>query len=130
MTAESIYAFSDYKRYLEAYLKRSPKAGRGILTQMATSASLTSAQMSHVMRGGRDFTPEQAFRIVNFLGLNENESSYFMELVRFARAGTSDLRSYSKKRIEELKAEGLKLKNQVPKHRELTEDEKAKFYSS
>ena len=53
-----------------------------------------------------------------------------MEMVAFARAGTKELRDFTKLKMETLKVEGLKLKNQVPAHRELTDNEKATFYSS
>ena len=130
MADESIFRFSDYKRFSESYIKSRPKAGRGLLTQLGKSVSMTSAQVSHVMRGDRELTPEQALGAAKFFGLNESETQYFIELVSLARAQTKELRDFVKRRLEALKAEGLELRNQVPAHRELSDQEKARFYSS
>ncbi len=130
MAQESIFSFFDYKRFLDASLKAKPRYGRGQLSALAKHMNMTSAQMSHVMRGDRDLTFEQALRATKFLGLNHTESQFFIEMVMFARAATQDLREFSKSRLESLKAEGLKLKNQVPQARELSDSEKARFYSS
>jgi len=125
-----IYEFIDYKAYLRAYIKSKPKSGRGILSKLAASMNITSAQLSHVMKGGRDFSPEQALKAAHFIGLTKTETLFFMELVAFARAGTRDFKEFSKARLEELRAEGLQLKNQVPAHQALNDEERARFYSS
>lgn len=130
MAQESIFAFFDYKRYLETSLKAKPRSGRGQLSALAKHMDMTSAQMSHVMRGDRDLSFEQALRATKFLGLNQTESQFFIEMVMYARASTNDLREFSKSRLESLKAEGLKLRHQIPQHRELSDSEKARFYSS
>ncbi len=130
MAEESIFRFNDYKKFLEAYLKGRPKAGRGLLTQLGLSIDMTSAQVSHVMRGDRDLTAEQALGASKFLGLNDLETQYFVELVSLARASSNELKNFIVKRLENLKADGLQLRNQVPSHRELTDEEKARFYSS
>jgi uncharacterized protein (TIGR02147 family) len=130
MADESIYRFSNYKRYLEAHFKSRPKAGRGLLKKLGESLSMTSAQVSHVMRGDRELTPEQALGAAKFLGHNEVETQYFVELVSLARTQSHDLKEFIIKRLELLKAEGLEIKNQVPDHRELSDSEKAQFYSS
>lgn len=130
MAEESIFRFSDYKRYLESYLKARPKAGRGLLTLLGQSVEMTSAQVSHVMRGDRDFSPEQALGVAKFLGLSEVETQYFVELVSLARASSRELKDFIRKRLEALKEEGLEIRNQVPIHRELSDEEKARFYSS
>lgn len=130
MADKSIFRFFDYKRYLESYLKSSPKAGRGLLTQLGQSLGMTSAQVSHVMRGDRELTPEQALGTAKFLGLREIEMHYFVELVALARASSLELKEFIHKRLAALKAEGSELRNQVPTHRELSDEEKARFYSS
>ena len=130
MADESVYRFSDYKVYLEAHFKSRPKAGRGLLTKLGESLSMTSAQVSHVMRGDRELTPEQALGTSKFLGHTETETQYFVELVAHARTDSRDLKSFISQRLEQLKAEGLELRNHVPQHRELLDAEKAQFYSS
>lgn len=97
---------------------------------MANQMGMTSAQISHVMRGDRDFTMEQAFKCSQVLGLIASEKEYFLEMVALARAGSHELREHSREKLIKLKNLGLQLKNQVPKNRELSDSEKALFYSS
>jgi len=125
-----IYNFNDYKLFLRSYIEQMPKRGRGVLSRLAAAMDMTSAQMSHVMQGGRDLTLEQALKGASYLGLTTTESDYFIEMVIFARAGTRDLKEFARRRLTVLKGQGLQLKNQVPEHRVLSDAEKAQFYSS
>lgn len=125
-----IYSFLNYKTYLLSVKKSKPKKGRGFLSQMALRMEMTSAQMSHVMKGDRDFTLEQAIKCTQALGLTTSETEYFLEMVIFARAGNHELREFSKKKLLKLKSLGLQIKNQVPEHHELSDSQKAQFYSS
>ena len=125
-----IFNFVDYKAFLRAHLKTKPKGGYGFLSKLALGIHITSAQMSHVMRGGRDLSPEQALKAARQLGLTAPETNYFLEMVNYARAGSKELRDFSEQRLTLLKAEGLQVKNQVPTHQVLSDREKADFYSS
>jgi uncharacterized protein (TIGR02147 family) len=126
----TVYSFTDYKRSIDAFLAEKPRRGHGLLTQLASSSDMTSAQISQVLRGDREFTLEQALKVARFMGLSELEQQYFFEMVNYARAGTTELRNFAKQRMEAIKAEGLKLKHQVPAHEEMSDESKARFYSS
>lgn len=125
-----IFQKTDYKSYLRAYLSSLPNKGRGFLTRFAHSIDMTQAQMSHVMSGEKDFTLEQAARAANYLGLSEIEAEYFLEMVILARAGNQELKILSKKKIEKLRAQALRLQNAIVEHKVLSDEEKSIFYSS
>lgn len=125
-----VYSFVNYKHYLQAVMKSRPRHGRGFFAKLAADIGITSAQMSHVMRGQRDLTLEQAIKITRVFALAPIETEYFLEMVAFARAGNQELREFSRKKLNKLKDQGLQLKNQVSEHRELSDSQKAQFYSS
>jgi uncharacterized protein (TIGR02147 family) len=126
-----IFNFDDYRAFLKAFIQSRPRLGRGVLTKMAEHMDMTSAQMSHVFQGHREFNLEQALKAASFLGLSKMETEYFLELVQLARAGSRELVQFQKEKLKVIKAKGLELKNQVVSdHRVLSETEKAIFYSS
>ncbi len=126
-----IFNFSNYKDYFRAFLKALPNQGRGYLSQMAKALNITSSQMSHVYKGPRDLTLEQALKLAQFLGLNQLESEFFLELVLLARAGTKDLQNFHEKKLAQLRNQALKIQNQVVNdHRVLDEKQSAIFYST
>lgn len=86
--------------------------------------------MSYIVNDQRDLSEEQAVELVEFLGLTEIESEYFLALVQFERAGTKKLEKLYLKKLEEIRNRASKVKNRVPVHQELDEKAKALFYSN
>lgn len=85
--------------------------------------------VSQVVNGPKDFSGEQAVMVAEFLTLVGREKSYFLELIFFARAGHKNLREYHKQRMKELRSESNKVANRVGKSKELSDDQKIRYYS-
>lgn len=57
------------------------------------------------------------------------EEDYLLTLIHHARAGTKALRGYYQRRLEDLKRSSLDMSKRLEKDREMSEEEKAQFYS-
>ena len=126
----SIFDFIDYKDYLNAWLENLPKKGHGEMRRMALHLNVSTTMMSQVLRGNKDFSSELASELADYLNLNDNETDYFFLMIDYARAGSHNLKTKLKKRLEHKKNESQKLVNRMPKDAELSEQNKAIYYSS
>jgi uncharacterized protein (TIGR02147 family) len=83
-----------------------------------------------VLGGKRDLNLDQAYELINDIGLGELESEYFFAMLSSERAGTAKLRNYLKGKLEKLRLESLKLSSRLSHERKLSDRESAVFYSS
>lgn len=127
---KTIFDYDDYKTYVRDRLRVMPKKGRGQLRRLSEHLQVSTVLISQIFSGDRDLTPEQAFDTTVFLNLNETQTQYFQLLVQKERAGTHRLRAELAKQIEVLRKKGRSLKSVLPVDRDLSDQEKAIFYSS
>ena len=125
-----VFDFTDYKKFILAWIEEQPKGGRGQFSKLAEVTGIHKANVSHIFKGEHQLSPEQAHKIAVYLGLGMTESRYFLLLVNFDRAGTAKLREFYKTQIEEEKQSHKKLEKRVTRSRELTSEERAIFYSN
>lgn len=126
----NIYEFLSYKQYLRAWLKALPKRGHGESRRISEALGVSTTMISQVLNGDKNFNLELASDLCDYLGLNEKETDYFFLLVEFERAGTQRLKQKLKKKIESLKVQASVLKDRLEKDKELSDHDKAVFYSS
>jgi uncharacterized protein (TIGR02147 family) len=126
----SIFKFKDYRSYLRGYIQQLPKNGRGELSRIAKHLEINTTLLSQIMSGTRDFNPEQALALSEYLAHSEIEADYFSYLVQHRRAGTAQLRSHLGKKIEQIRDEALKLSKRISHDMKLTDNQRAIFYSS
>jgi uncharacterized protein (TIGR02147 family) len=129
MSKKSIFSFENYRLFLKNYIKELPKA-HGTLKAWAEHLNVHTTLISQVMTAKREFTEEQAFDLTEFLGLSSMEKDYFLELLRFERAGSAKLKSHHKAKLTELSTKALKLSERIETERKLTEQECSIFYST
>lgn len=125
----TIFAGRSYKEFMKRWLKAQPNGGRGLLTRMAKHARMSPAMISHVLSGGQHFSREAAFELAGFMGLNEEESDYFLLLLDFERAGTPTLRARLQGKIVAEQKRAHELGKKLKPDRELDESTKTIFYS-
>lgn len=125
-----IFDFKNYKKYLSHYIENQPKGGRGQIKKMADHLNSSTTLVSQVLRGDKNFSLETAAELTDYLGLNEKESQYFINLVEIERAGSFKLKRLLAKKLEKEQLEELQLKNRLPSDRQFNNDEKMQFYSS
>ncbi|MGE3260207.1 MAG: TIGR02147 family protein [Bacteriovoracia bacterium] len=121
---QKIFDFLSYKEFLE---KRS---GRGFRSQMAEAIGCQRAFISQVLQGEAHFNLEHGERLGRFLELGEEELHYFLLLIQYERAGTENLRRYFLQQLEALRAARLVLKNRIRSERELSPEDKSRYYSA
>jgi uncharacterized protein (TIGR02147 family) len=125
-----IYSYTDYKKYSIDRVKMMPKRGHGEFQRIATQLGMHSTSVSHVFKGSKDLSLEQASKLCLHWGLSELESDYLISLVELARAGTLDLRKIIELRLKKIRISATNLVHRVPKSQPLSESEKSKFYSN
>jgi uncharacterized protein (TIGR02147 family) len=125
-----LFEYQDYRLFMRDHLATRPNGGRGQLTRIAEHLNTSSVLVSYVFNGSRDFSPEQALEVAEFLGLSDIESDYFCLLVQLARAGTHKLQMKIKAQLKKLRGEAQNFKARVAQDLELTDEAKARFYSS
>jgi uncharacterized protein (TIGR02147 family) len=90
----NIYQFTDYKRYMVSRIESDPALGRGSVKKIAEFLRVHPSLISQILKGQKDFSPEQARDVAAFLGMDDAATEYFMCLVDIERAGTSKLKSF------------------------------------
>jgi uncharacterized protein (TIGR02147 family) len=109
---KNVFDFRDYKDFLRT-LVRSKESPRGTQSQLAKHLGCQSAYLYQVLKGAGNLTEDQAYKVTTFLGLSAAERDYFLLLVRLAKAGSAELRSFLMSEIHRRRSEELDLKNKI-----------------
>jgi len=128
--AVSVFEFSNYKEFLENWIGLQPNKGRGLRRQLAEAAGCQVAYISHVLVGDRQLSLEQGEAIGRFLGLRSDEFEFFLLLIEKARAGTSHLRSYFDRQIQNKKEAYRDIKKRVGLKGVISTEDQGIYYSS
>jgi uncharacterized protein (TIGR02147 family) len=126
----NIFEQNDYKEALKLYIRKKGKAKRGTYKNLAEYLGVHATLISQILSGSKDFTEEQIFSACDFLGISKLETQYLWILVQIERAGSVRLKNHYVELKDQLRNESLQLSNRVQRNHELTESEKAIFYSS
>lgn len=124
----SVYDFKDYREFLNTWIDN--QGQRGLKGQLAEAAGVSSTLISLILKGDKQLSLEQASDLGDFLGMNDKEMDFFFLLVEYGRAGSHSLQQKLIKRIREQQEQAKKLSQRVKKDVELTDQEKAIYYSS
>lgn len=124
-----VYEFSDYKAYVEAWIRSSPGGGRGIRTQLAERMRCHLTYVSQVLSGPGHFSLEQGLALNSLFDHGEDESEFFILLLEHARAGTPELQRYFQRKIQKILDQRLILKNRFQDKKTLNATDQAIYYS-
>lgn len=130
MTDVNLFQIGDYKAYLNAKIASMPKNGRGFRAQLAEKIGCQKAFVSQVLQANAHFNLEHGDKINQALHHDKDESTYFLYLIQHARAGTESLRRHFAELMEQMRARRAQLKHRRVNERELTTEQKGKYYSS
>jgi uncharacterized protein (TIGR02147 family) len=125
----SIFNHSDYKAYIRQRMLQMPRKGRGEVLRIAQALSVHSTLISQILNGAKDFTLEQGYGVCTHFGLTGIEADYLLTMIQIERAGTAVLKKYFRDKLKKLKQDSLQMSKRMKRDRELSEDEKARFYS-
>ncbi len=110
--AEGILTYNDYRDFINAHMY-GQHAERGLQAKMARAMECQASYLVQVAKGAADFTEDQAYRLAKHLQWNELETDYFFVLLRLARAGTPELKSFLQKKRKEILLQSEKLEKKV-----------------
>lgn len=126
----SLFSFTDYVVFLKAYIENQPKKGRGLIQKLALHLGVNPTFVSQVMSGLKNFSVEQGFEVMEFLGLAGLEKDYFVLLIQIKKAGSKKSEKYFLEQATQLKNRALKLSHRIEQDKTLNETQKSIFYSS
>lgn len=124
-----LFAQTDYKAYLVALIATYPNEGRGVRKLLAEAIRCQVAYVSHVLAGDYHFSIEQAEAAGRFFGLSKQESEFFVLLVSQNRSGTSELKAFFDKMLDERRQQNSLLKSRVKIKETLDEITQSTYYS-
>jgi uncharacterized protein (TIGR02147 family) len=126
-----VFEFESYKRYVNARISSLPKKGRGEFRRISSALKMHTTLVSQIFRGeAKNLSFEQACELCEYLGLTDLETDYFLKLVQMERAGTERSRKLLRKQLAALRAQAEQVASRLPQRKELTDAERAIFYSS
>lgn len=127
---KSIFEFDDYQLFLRTWIKNQPHKGRGEINRLAEYIGVNSTLVSQVLTQRKDLSFDHGFKVTQFLGLDEIETEFFLTLLQKAKAGSHGYKSYIEKKKTQIRKTSSNLKTRIEKDRELSDFEKATYYSS
>lgn len=115
-----IYAFLDYRKYLEAYyLKRKSVDKKFSHRFIGKEGKFDPGLFSKILQGKRDISPSMVFRLAALLKLDKKQTEYFQSLVLFNQARLHEERKHQYEKLAALRGAGAKA----------VEDHQYEFYS-
>lgn len=126
----NIFEYDDYKEALKLFIRSKGDRPKGLSKNIAEYLGVHATLVSQIMSGSKDFTEEQIFSVAEYLGVPKLESHYLWILVQIERAGSVKLKKHYIELKEQLRNQALRVSSRISKERELTEAERAIFYSS
>ncbi len=126
----TVFDFSSYRGYLQAWIESQGAAGYGVKGRIADALAISSSLVSQILKGDKTLTPDQTSDLCDYLGLNEIEADYLHLLVDLDRAGNSRYQEKLRKKIAGLQKQSQQIGKRVPRNKELTDEQKAIYYSS
>ena len=126
-----IYEYSDYKRYVNDWIRGRPGRGHGAKAEIAAALKIQRAYVSQVLKGDAHISLEQGERLNHYLGHSKDEARYFLMLLQYTRAGTRALRDFFLEELEKMRKQQFDLKHLLQADKaELPPESQAIYYSS
>lgn len=125
-----IAEFDNYKAFIKAHMKTLPKNGYGQAKKLADHLGISPMVLSHILTRHQHFTADQALRVAAHFGFIPRDTEYFLNMIYMERADSPALKQIHQQKLDDLKREANKIKNVVQGRDELTEMEKATFFSN
>lgn len=126
----NLFEYLDYKTALNAVLAEKRKTQKGLSRKLAEHLGVHPTLVSQVLTGTKDFTEEQMLSVCEYLGIAKIEVKYLLALLQFERAGSKKLKEHCQEVVEQIRKQALQISERVPRDHQLSDIEKAVFYSS
>lgn len=124
---KGIWTFKDYKEFIDHALEMNPSLSK---SGLAKATTCQSAYISQVLRGTAHFSLEQAMKAAQYLELTTDEQDYFLTVLQYNRAGTTELKNYFKSKMDEISKSHLTLSKRLKTKHTLSIAEQSYYYTS
>ncbi len=124
------FSYEDYRALVKDKFKQKEKKGRGEFKRLAELLNISAVYVSQVFSGDRELSLDQGWGVCRFLNLTDLQTKYFMLLVEREKASNKGLKDFFSKQLEEIRLKSLDLKNRLPQDMQMTNEQKAIFYST
>lgn len=125
-----VFKYSDYRKILRDWLANEKKMGRMNASKLAEKLRLHPSFISQVLKDNKDLSAEQWIELCTAMNVSEIEHDYLHFVFLRNRAGTTWARNYYQKKIDEILKRRLQLKERMTGYRQLSDEDRAVFYSS
>lgn len=125
-----LFSFRDYRTYVSAWLDDARVKKSSNLSRLSGQIGVHTSFLAHVLAGDKNLSFEQATELSEALQHTDLERDFFFALLQLERAGTQKLKKYWQEKKQEILKKREALKSRVGAHHELTEEDRAVFYSS
>lgn len=114
-----IYKFQDVRLYLEKWISSKPSKGFGEKSNIARALNVSPSFITSFMKEEVPLSSDQAFKLAQYLNLEELEKDYFLALIELDKALEVGLKKYLQSKLSRIKNEALKIANLVKHNGEL-----------
>lgn len=121
---------SSYKTYINTWILSQPKKGHGVRSVIAKQADCNAAYVTQVLSGEAHFSLEQAEKLRPLLGLNAEETDFFLLLVEKDRAGTANLKKFFNEKIDKILNDRRRLENRIKNDHQLGPERQLRYFST
>lgn len=127
---KSLFEYESYKQFFNDRLESLPKKGHGEMLRAAKHLQIHTSLMSHIFRGEKDLSFEQACALCEYMGLNSLESEYFTLLIQRDKAGTRLARRMIQDKVERIRSDTRKVSSRISYEKKLDDSSRGTFYSN
>lgn len=124
-----IFEYTNYRQYLQSLVKNREAKGK-TQVELANAMGCQAAYFSQVLKEKADLTEDHAIKLCVFLDFNGIKTEYFLVILRIARAGTSQLKSYLEKTREKLIADYQEVEGRISTSKRKGSSEDNVYYCS
>ena len=126
----NIFDFTNYRDYLQAFLKSDEEKNPGARKRLLQTAGMSSSLLTQIFAEQKQLSQEHGYEVALHIGLSDKETDYFMLLLYIARAGSHKLQERLKFKAKQLQVESQKISSKIKVDVALTDEQKAIYYSS
>ncbi|MGE0174072.1 MAG: DUF4423 domain-containing protein [Oligoflexales bacterium] len=110
----NIYAQTDYRKILKEVVSERKRLDRtSNFQRLAEVARVPKSYVSRVMGGGAEFSNDQLDAVCNYLGFNDDETSYMLLLLDHSRTGVVQRKKKLGRKIADIQATHLETKKHL-----------------
>lgn len=125
----AIYEFKNYKEFIADTLEARSAEGAS-RKGLANFVGCQPSHISAVLSGDAHLSSEQAEKAARFLGLNKDQTEYFLLLVQYNCAGTKQLQNVYNSMLKQCRERVSPLKSKLGIEDDISDSDKAKYYFS